>query len=57
MATKTAIVTRLNGEKIHSCRRTDLEIERSDITTVFSPEIMKATPRRAMSVPSVKTSD
>ena len=58
MATNTAIVTRLNGEKIHSCRRTDVGDGRDPaITTVFSPEIMKARPRRAISVPSVNTSD
>ena len=50
-------MTRLNGEKIQSWRRTAWATPKSLMTTVFSPEIMKARPRSPINVPNVNTSD
>ena len=53
------IVVRLNGEKIHSLRTTESEMDRLFrlTSTDSSCEITNAKPRRAISVPIVKTSE
>src|SRR6266516_5076135 len=57
--TKATIVVRLKGEKIHSFRTTESEIERlfRFTSTDCSWEITNANPRKAISVPIVNTSE